>query len=85
MQEFLDTFPVSRETRILDVGGMFAFTVETHAGDGVILRDTLRFAHSEAHVRAALDKAGVAPRLLQPASTRTEKKSPVPGLLVVAR
>jgi predicted TPR repeat methyltransferase len=71
--------------RVLQPGGMLAFTVETHAGDGVILRDTLRFAHSEAHVRAALEAAGLTPLSLQPASTRTEKKIPVPGLLVVAR
>ena len=70
--------------RVLETGGTLAFTVETHTGDGVILRDTLRFAHSEAHVRAALDQAGLTLLSLQPASTRTEKKSPVPGLLVVA-
>ena len=37
---------------------LLAFSVETHEGDGVILRDTLRYAHSEAHVQAALAAAG---------------------------
>jgi predicted TPR repeat methyltransferase len=71
--------------RVLEPDGLLAFTVETHAEDGVILRDTLRFAHDEAHVRAALGNAGLVPLSLQPVSTRTEKKMPVPGLLIVAR
>ena len=41
-----DLAPLSREVaRVLDEGGLFAFTVETHDGDGVILRETLRYAH----------------------------------------
>ena len=59
--------------------------METHAGEGAILRDTLRFAHSEAYVRAALDQAGLSILSLQAVSTRTEKKIPVPGLMAVAR
>jgi predicted TPR repeat methyltransferase len=70
---------------VLEADGILAFTVETHAGEGAILRDTLRFAHSEAHVRGALEQAGLALLSLQATSTRTEKKVPVPGLLVVAR
>ena len=45
--------------RVLAGAGMLAFTVETHAGDGVIQRPTLRYAHGEAHVRAALASAGL--------------------------
>ncbi len=71
--------------RVLEPDGLLAFTVEAHAGDGVILRDTLRFAHSEAHVRAALDAAGLSILSLREISTRTEKKIPVPGLMAVAR
>jgi predicted TPR repeat methyltransferase len=71
--------------RVLEAGGILAFTVETHPGEGAILRDTLRFAHSEAYVRAALDQAGFAILSLQAVSTRTEKKTPVPGLMAVAR
>jgi predicted TPR repeat methyltransferase len=71
-------------SHILEPGGLLAFTVETHPDDGVILRETLRFAHSEADVRAALDRAGLAVLSLQPVSTRTEKKIPVPGLMAVA-
>lgn len=70
---------------LLEPGGMVAFTVETYDGDGVILRDTLRYAHGEAHVRDALRDAGLTVVSLDAASTRTEKGVPVPGLVVVAR
>ncbi|WP_454916135.1 class I SAM-dependent DNA methyltransferase [Xanthobacter sediminis] len=69
--------------RALEPGGLFAFTVETHAGDGVLLRDTLRYAHPAATVRAAAAAAGLAVRLLEEASTRNEKGAPVPGLVAV--
>ena len=70
--------------RVLAPDGFLAFTTETHDGGGVILRETLRFAHSENYVRTVLQKAGLTPLLLEPTSTRTEKQLPVPGLLVVA-
>ncbi|HXX08807.1 MAG TPA: methyltransferase domain-containing protein [Pseudolabrys sp.] len=70
--------------RVLASLGQFAFSVETHDGEGVILRETLRYAHSAAHVRAALEKAGLELISLDSASTRTEKGAPVPGLIVVA-
>ena len=69
---------------MLAPGGLFAFTVETHDGDGVILQPTLRYAHGAAHVRAALEAAGLRCVSLQPVSTRKEKGVPVPGLVVVA-
>jgi predicted TPR repeat methyltransferase len=70
--------------RVLASPGRLAFTVETHDGEGVILRETLRYAHSAAHVRAALEAAGLKVNSLDSASTRTEKGTPVPGLIVVA-
>jgi predicted TPR repeat methyltransferase len=83
---FPDLAPILAATaRVIEAGGILAFTVETHADDGVILRDTLRFAHGAAHMRAALNEAGLAVLSLQEVSTRTEKKIPVPGLLIVAR
>jgi predicted TPR repeat methyltransferase len=66
-------------------GGTVAFSVEAHDGDGVMLRDTLRYAHGAAHVHDALAAAGLTPVSLDSASTRTEKGVPVPGLIVVAR
>ncbi len=70
---------------IMVPGGLFVFTVETHDGDGVILRDTLRYAHGAAHVRAALAAAGLDLVSLDSDAARAEKGVPVPGLVVVAR
>jgi predicted TPR repeat methyltransferase len=69
---------------ILDPRGLIVFTVETHDGDGVILRETLRFAHSADHVRDALGASGLTLLTLEPVSTRNEKSAPVPGLVAVA-
>jgi predicted TPR repeat methyltransferase len=70
--------------RVLAPQGLFAFTVETHPGSDVILGEKLRFAHSRAHVRAALADAGLVLAAMIDASTRTEAGVPVPGLVVIA-
>ena len=70
---------------MLAPGGLFAFTVETHAGDDVILGEKLRYAHGAAHVRAAVAGAGLTLVSLTEASSRSEAGVPVPGLVVVAR
>lgn len=70
--------------KVMASPGQLAFSVETHENGGVILRDTLRYAHGEAHVRASLAASGLNPLSLDYASTRTEKGVPVPGLIVVA-
>ena len=70
--------------QVLAPSAIIAFSVETHDGDGVILRETLRYAHGAAHVRAALAAAGLKLVSLESAATRTEKNVPVPGLIVVA-
>lgn len=64
--------------------GLFAFTLETHDGEGVLLRETLRYAHARDYVRALAGEAGLALVLLEQASTRAEKGAPVPGLVAVA-
>jgi predicted TPR repeat methyltransferase len=69
---------------VLARGGLFGFTVETHPGDGVLLRESLRYAHGAAHVRAAMTGAGLKLAHLAEVSTRTERGAPVPGLLGVA-
>ncbi|MEI9803645.1 MAG: methyltransferase domain-containing protein [Pseudolabrys sp.] len=71
--------------RVLEPGAWLAFSVETHTGDGIILRDTLRYAHGGTHVREALAAAGLGVVSLDSASTRNEKGIPVPGLIVVAQ
>ncbi|HEY4404084.1 MAG TPA: methyltransferase [Xanthobacteraceae bacterium] len=70
--------------RVLAPGDLFGFTVETHAGDGVLLRESLRYAHGAAHVRAAMVGAGLELVDLVEVSTRTDRGAPVPGLLGIA-
>lgn len=84
---YLDNLaPVLEGARqVLRPAGILAFTVETHAGDGMILRDTLRYAHGAPLVCAVLADTGFAVTLMRPATTRTEKGVPVPGLVCVAQ
>jgi predicted TPR repeat methyltransferase len=70
--------------RVMTPGGLFAFTVETYGGSGILLQQTLRYAHSATHVRAAIEAAGLQLRHLEPVSTRKEKGEWVPGLVAVA-
>jgi len=80
-----DLVPVLTATvLVLAPSGLIAFSVETHEGDGVILRETLRYAHGAAHVRAALAAAGRKLVSLDCAAARAEKGLAVPGLIVVA-
>jgi len=67
---------------VLTPRGLFAFTVETHAGEGVLLRESLRYAHGAACVRAAM--TGLDLVHLAEVVTRTERGQPVPGLLAIA-
>ena len=70
--------------RVMAPGGWFAFTVESHAGSGILLQPTLRHAHGAAHVRSAIEAAGLQLRHLEPVSTRKEKGEWVAGLVAVA-
>jgi len=81
---FHDLAPLALVAQVLAPDGLVAFSVETHDGGSVILRDTLRYAHGEKHVRDALAAAGLQLISLDFASTRTEKGVPVPGLIIVA-
>jgi len=81
-----DLAPVTAAVaRILTSDGLFAFTVETHAGAGVQLLPTLRYAHGEAYVRDVLREAGLAVTHLVKAPVRSEKGVPVDSLIVVAQ
>jgi predicted TPR repeat methyltransferase len=80
-----DLAPVTTAAaRVLAPGGFLAFTVETRACDGVVMQPTLRYAHAQAHVRAAIADAGLELLRLSHASTRTEKGAAVAGLVMVA-
>jgi predicted TPR repeat methyltransferase len=80
-----DLAPAARAAaRVLAPSGLFAFTVETHGGEGALLRPTLRYAHGSAHVRAAIADAGLDLSYFGEAATRSEKGEPVRGLIAVA-
>ena len=70
--------------RALTPAGIVAFTVETHADDGVELLPTLRFAHGEPYLRDVIAAAGLNLLSLERADIRTEKSMPVAGLVIVA-
>jgi predicted TPR repeat methyltransferase len=77
--------PVLAEAaRVLAPGGLFAFTTETHDGEGVVIGQGLRYAHAAAYVRAMVESAGLELPLLEVRSARNEDHAPVPGLVAVA-
>jgi predicted TPR repeat methyltransferase len=80
-----DMAPLLHEVaRVLTPGGLFAFTVESHAGEGVMLGEGLRYAYSAGAVQALIAAAGLNLASLEPASSRTESGVQVPGLVAVA-
>ena len=80
-----DLAPVLVEARrVLAPGGVLAFTTETHDGEGVVLGEGVRYAHSADHVRAAVEADELNLCLLEDRSARNEDNMPVPGLVAVA-
>jgi predicted TPR repeat methyltransferase len=75
---------VAAVAAVLEPGSLFAFTVETHGGDGVELGEKLRYRHGANHVSGAIAAAGLRLVELSSTATRTEARQGVPGLLVVA-
>jgi predicted TPR repeat methyltransferase len=71
--------------RVLGDFGLFGFTVETHDGEGAIVGPKMRYAYSEGFIRRSIAEAGFTVLELTKASSRTENRVPVPGLLVLAR
>jgi predicted TPR repeat methyltransferase len=80
-----DIAPVLAEAkRVLAAGGVFAFTLEAHKGEGVIIGAGLRYAHAAEYVRGQIAAAGLAAAYLEQASPRNEDNEPVQGLVAVA-
>ena len=66
--------------------GIFAFSVEdAQQADGYVLRDSLRFAHSEAYVREALADHGFIVLDLARSVIRMDGGKPVHGILFITR
>jgi predicted TPR repeat methyltransferase len=80
-----DIAPVLSEAkRVLAPGGVFAFTLETHGGDDIVIGAGLRYAHGKRIVRDKVAAAGLGLAHIEEASPRTEDNEPVRGLVVVA-
>jgi predicted TPR repeat methyltransferase len=75
---------ISVAARALASGGLIAFTVETHAGEDVVLGEKLRYQHGAAHVRAAVAGAGLRLVEMTDAWARREAGVAAPGLVTVA-
>lgn len=77
---------VARVAAALPAGGLFAFSVEEHAGDeDFVLRPSRRYAHSQVGLRRLLARGGFDIVSLDQAAIRTDRGQPVGGLIVVAR
>lgn len=74
----------SQSRRVLKPGGLLAFTVQSHDGEGVVVGEDRRFAHGEGWLRERLAAAGMQAVLVEVASTREDRGVAVPGLIVVA-
>jgi predicted TPR repeat methyltransferase len=69
--------------RVLKREGLFAFTVQAHEGEGFILGEDARYAHSESYLRKLAETAGFTMVLFERVSTREDRGVPVPGFLCV--
>jgi predicted TPR repeat methyltransferase len=81
-----DLLPVLKQaSRALASGGLLAFTLERHDGDGFIMGEGRRYAHSASYVRASIEAAGLVVLQLERQPIRTERGVPVPSLGIVAQ
>ena len=80
-----DLVPVLKQaSRVLASGGLMAFTLESHDGDGFMIGEGRRYAHGASYVRASIEAAGLVVLQLEQQSIRHEAGVPVPGLVIVA-
>lgn len=77
-----DLAPVFREVRrVLAPDGLFAFTVQTQGGEGVVVGPDARLHHAPAFIRAVAATAGLRLGLEQEVISRLDAGRPVPGAL----
>ena len=71
--------------RLAKPGALFAFSVEDAGeGDGFLLAPSLRYAHTEQHVRQRLAENGFAVLILTRTTIRMDGGKPVFGILFLA-
>jgi predicted TPR repeat methyltransferase len=67
--------------RVLEPGGHFCFSVELAPGpDDVVLRPSLRYAHSRGYIRKLAEAHGFEIRATAEHSIREDQGTPIPGL-----
>jgi len=71
--------------RVLQPGGVFAFSVEALDGDGHALQTSLRYAHSEAYLRRLADAHGLVVERIAPTVLREDQRRPIAGLVAGMR
>ena len=64
----------------MPAGGVFAFTVEESAAEEVVLRESLRYAHSEGGLRRLAERHGFRIDALERRPVREEQRQPIAGL-----
>ena len=64
----------------MEPGGVFAFTVEESTEGDVVLRSSLRYAHSEAGIRRLARAHGFFVATMERRPVREEQGQPIPGL-----
>lgn len=71
--------------KALRVGGLFAFSVETHDADGLTLRPSRRYAHSTGYIEKLAVENGFDIASSEPAALRRERNDDVAGAIYVLR
>lgn len=66
--------------RAMQAGGVFCFTAEQAQQGDIELRPSLRYAHSEAHVRQLAQQHGFEVERIERRAVRHEQRMPIPGL-----
>ncbi|MFP5076538.1 methyltransferase domain-containing protein [Rhizobium sp. YIM 134829] len=78
--------PFALLPRLVKPGGLLAFSVEDAGADGdVVLRPSLRYAHSEAHLRRLCTRSEFDIVQIERRTIRKDGGMPIAGILFVAR
>lgn len=64
----------------MPAGGVFCFTVEESEGEELVLRPSLRYAHSEAGIRRLAQAHGFRVDAIERRAVREEQRRAIPGL-----
>ena len=71
--------------RVLQPGGVFAFSVESSDGQALQLRPSLRYAHGADHLRALAAQHGLEIVQAQPLVLREDQRQPIQGQVLCLR